>query len=355
MSDMNDWKEQLAKLRGSAAPPKDAKKDKPHKGKPSSKKPPGDRKSPPSRRSGGGRGDDRYFLPADTLELLQPELGSKRQKVDNFALLLNKCALFDDRPKQKKFILARPEERRRGVEGYRLTPNFHPAGVEQIAARHEQAINKLEIETVKLSPLTVDWRLIVGLGAESVYETSMTLHHIYGIPYIPGQAVKGVLRSWLILEHFTENKDGEFDLKKAEDRALGDPGFRRIFGAPEQNNLKACRGEIVFFDAFPTHLNKDSIQPDIMNPHYGPYYDNAKQPPADYHNPVPVTFLTVVNTTFEFFVGFKPLNAKTAEIQGGEFDGTTPLSLVQKLLPAALSEHGLGAKTAVGYGYFSQE
>lgn len=349
-----NWKEQLAKLRSSAAPPEDKTQDKRHKGRQASKKPPGGKKTPPPRRGGGGnRGNDRYFLPTDTLELLQPELGLKRQKIDNFALLLNKCALFDDRPKQKKFILSRQEERRRGVEGYRLTPNFHPAGVEEIAARHEQAINNLGIEVVKLSPLTVDWRLIVGLGTESVYETSMTLHHIYGIPYIPGQAVKGVVRSWIILEHFAEDKDGECDLKKAEDRALEDPSFRRIFGGPEQGKMKACRGEIIFFDAFPTHLNKDSIQPDIMNPHYGPYYDNAKQPPADYHNPVPVTFLTVVNTTFEFFIGFKPLDANKKKIQDGKFEGETPLSFVQKALPEALSQHGLGAKTAVGYGYFS--
>lgn len=37
-----------------------------------------------------------------------------------------------------------------------------------------------------------NWRLIIGLGGMHPQETSMTLHHIYGIPYIPGSAVKGV-------------------------------------------------------------------------------------------------------------------------------------------------------------------
>ncbi len=44
--------------------------------------------------------------------------------------------------------------------------------------------------------------MIVGLGNESVYDTSMTLHHMYGIPFIPASAIKGVIRSWIIAEMF---------------------------------------------------------------------------------------------------------------------------------------------------------
>ena len=46
--------------------------------------------------------------------------------------------------------------------------------------------------------------MVVGLGGESVYETSITLHHIYGIPYIPASSIKGVVRSWIITEVFGE-------------------------------------------------------------------------------------------------------------------------------------------------------
>src|SRR6185369_614959 len=35
-------------------------------------------------------------------------------------------------------------------------------------------------------------RLIVGLGVESVLETSITLHRTYGVPYLPGSALKGL-------------------------------------------------------------------------------------------------------------------------------------------------------------------
>ena len=37
----------------------------------------------------------------------------------------------------------------------------------------------------------VQGRLSIGLGAEGVLETAITLHHTYGVPYIPGSASRG--------------------------------------------------------------------------------------------------------------------------------------------------------------------
>lgn len=44
-----------------------------------------------------------------------------------------------------------------------------------------------------------------------------------------------------------------------------------------------------------------------MTPHYGPYYSDAsgKTPPADYYNPMPIKFLTVEKTKFEFHLASK--------------------------------------------------
>ena len=64
----------------------------------------------------------------------------------------------------------------------------------QIVTRHHHGIEALNLSLSSCEG-TIDWRLIVGLGNESVYDTSMTLHHVYGIPYIPASAVKGVVRS----------------------------------------------------------------------------------------------------------------------------------------------------------------
>jgi CRISPR-associated protein Cmr6 len=282
---------------------------------------------------------ENYYLPADTRHVLDRQLINqnrvvREQQIDNFALLLNKCAYYDSDPKSPKFLLYR----KNAIE---LKPVFDRDMLKAVNERHRTTIDNLNF-TIKKFSLETDWRLIVGLGNESVYETSMTLHHIYGIPYIPGQAVKGVVRSWIIVDTFGGS----------ENNALQDPGFCDIFGCPaESAHGEARQGDVIFFDAFPTTLEQDSIQADIMNPHYGPYYSDGK-PPADYHNPVPVNFLTVQNTTFEFYIGIKQRHNLPIRDEKSRFTGQTPLAIVAEWLPKALIEHGIGAKTAVGYGYF---
>lgn len=44
------------------------------------------------------------------------------------------------------------------------------------------------------------WRLLVGWGDNPTMEAGLTLHHLYGIPCIPGSAVKGVLHHVAELE-----------------------------------------------------------------------------------------------------------------------------------------------------------
>ena len=171
---------------------------------------------------------------------------------------------------------------------------------------------------------TVDWRLIVGLGSEHVQETNMTLHHIYGIPYIPGSAVKGVLRHWWLNEDFADNK-GKID----EKRALKDRDFLSVFGSQEQ------RGKVQFLDAYPGEVY---FAIDIMNPHYSKYY-NRKEPPTDHQDPKPINFLTVEETTFRFV--FLSKEGRPLKKLGDRFQN-------------ALALKGIGAKTAVGYGYFDK-
>ena len=173
---------------------------------------------------------------------------------------------------------------------------------------------------------TIDWRLIVGLGSEHVQETNMTFHHIYGIPYIPGSAVKGVLRHWWLSRDFSDNKG-----KINENSALKDTDFLKVFGSQEQ------RGKVQFLDAYPTGAVHFAI--DIMNPHYSKYY-NGEEPPTDYQDPIPINFLTVTETTFRFV-----FLAKEQE----------PLDKLEARFEEALEIKGIGAKTAVGYGYFNKD
>lgn len=301
------------------------------------------------------RVDDSYdsnltFLPEDTrlaLADINPE---------NFFLKWQKAARFVQgrTPEKDKFMFFKRE--RKG-DNFKIRPNFGNIDFGQLAAR-ELNIAKTWMgdNQIKSIAFTTQWRMVQGLGLESVYETSMTLHHVYGIPYIPASTLKGVVRSWIITNAF-EGK---------EERALSDPRFCDWFGCPTElvvdNNgvrqrhasfyKEARKGELVFFDTYP--LRTPQLSVDIMNPHYGPYYsDKTNQtPPADYHNPVPVFFLTVEHTPFQFILGSKQeFLYQTIKNQEMENSNWT----IFDWLKSALTDHGIGAKTAVGYGYMKSE
>lgn len=304
-------------------------------------------------------------LPFDTRGLL------KLANIDNLSLKINKTAnfIFNSEKQKEEVVLYKTEfkDKSNGNEWKKfnigLDIKFSRDDFAKIGLRHKDSISKLlGVNNIKSSFFSPDWRLIVGIGHESVYETSITLHHIYGIPYIPGQAVKGVTRSWIITEIFG-GKEGNKD-----EGALSDKLFCRIFGSPKDSIRGEHQGSVMFFDAFPLIVPK--LEVDIMNPHYGDYYgkktvNGEPVPPADYLKPVPIPFLTVgKGTNFEFIAGMKkPLRAKDVLPEGQtspiiskckdlNLDSTLP-EVAMTWLRKVLTEHGIGAKTAVGYGYFT--
>ncbi len=297
-----------------------------------------------------GEPENSYHI-TDSLDIPKTKLPSNTKdalknfkNIDNFNLKLNKAARFEENKKDSKFEFFKTD---RGKVIYQIKPNFSESMIKAISKRYYNSIQRLNVKLSGELILKPDWRLIVGLGNESVYETSMTLHHIYGIPYIPGSAIKGVVRSHIITEEFGEDKNGSLDLKHAENRALQDQGFCDIFGCPKESFYQESRqGKVIFFDALP--LSKPTIKPDIMNVHYPDYYGGNK-PPADYQNPKPIYFLTVEDAGFEFIIGIKEKD--NTAIQKGIFEGKYPLEVGYEWMKKALNEHGIGAKTAVGYGY----
>ena len=191
------------------------------------------------------------------------------------------------------------------------------------------------------------------------------MHPVFGFPYIPASAINGILRSWIINEVF--DTDGQNSDKKAFTSRL----FCDLFGCeatPDGFYTKENRkGHLIFLDAYPS--SGVSIEPDVMTPHYGEYYNTeGVVPPADYLNPNPILFLTVVNTSFVFRIGIKEkYNRRLVDYTGDEL-ATASLSaklnrrnltgddLLNKMalnwLKDALQFSGIGAKTAVGYGRF---
>ena len=240
------------------------------------------------------KNENNFRVPNDTCLII------KNHYIDNFNLKLNKFTLFNDKDEAK-------------IKDQKINENFFQEKWKEFynlkIDNYYQNLQKLNLFFSETIELETNYRLLIG-AEESIYETSIRLHHIYGIPFIPSSAIKGVVRSYIELE----DKLGK---------------WIDYFGSEEK------KGKIVFFDAFPT--TKPKIKVDVMTPHYNHYYNEGKAPTDD-QNPVPINFLTVEDTKFNFFIASKE------QIEQEFID----------LFKKALTEHGIGAKTAVGYGYFKE-
>lgn len=203
--------------------------------------------------------------------------------------------------------------------------------VKQVAARREQAMLALRaaghtVARLRAEPL---WRLAIGLGNRgNAHEIGMSLHGTYGWPVIPGSSLKGLAASWAV-------QSGVKDEEIA--RIFGAP---RIGGTGESRQAGAARGSVRFLDAIPAGA-RARVTVDVLTPHVKPYYDSTAKdsrkrpvPPAEHHNPVPVSFLTISG-------------AFAVDLYGPEED----VNQAAQWLADAGDELGAGAKTAAGYGY----
>lgn len=186
-------------------------------------------------------------------------------------------------------------------------------------------IQELAALGAKMQSAHVKTRMIVGLGDESVLETAITLHRTYGVPYIPGSALKGLAAS------YARQRLGE-DWQK--DSQTND-AYKVVFGNTDD------AGYITFFDALyipGTGFNHRSLYPDVMSVHHRNYYLNPAFPPADWDDPNPVPFLTA---TGSYMIA---LAAPELDEQDTWIERTFTI------LGRALEEMGVGAKTSSGYG-----
>ncbi|MCX7948318.1 MAG: type III-B CRISPR module RAMP protein Cmr6 [candidate division WOR-3 bacterium] len=285
---------------------------------------------------------DNKYLPSDTYRIISSigVIQNNQYGNYNFYYIFNLPQIVGDPPEK---IRIRDE-----IEKFRWDTNT----LTNIEKRVDKIVNSLSNSGLFYVELLAEckWRLIIGLGASHPQETSMTLHHIYGIPYIPGSAVKGVTRHWSIRKfadqvyQTTKQKNQTFEeilkelskaLENGEDNIdIEINGIRfsdliQIFGTQRQ------AGKVIFMDAYPVEDIKLAM--DIMNVHYSDYY-SGDEPPADWQTPVPIKFLTVEKTKFKFIILSR---------------NEVLLSKAEKLLKEALEYHGIGAKTSLGYGIFS--
>ena len=185
------------------------------------------------------------------------------------------------------------------------------------------------------------WHFVTGMGNPHPVENGFAWHPTLGVPYLTGAAVKGLIRAYI------ENHLDADDKSKKE---LLLNWFGSTSKQPNDKDYQAQGGTLIFFDALPTQ--PVTLGVDIMTPHMGDWYaDGAKAQkvgtpdavPADWHDPVPVTFLVAKEITLLFSFALRP----TAPPQD---KAAIKLDDVAYVLEQALQYAGAGAKTATGYG-----
>jgi len=273
----------------------------------------------------------KMLIPADTSKYFNVPAGLRVDEIENLALRYNKYLIYEE---DKKL-----HETNFKDENFAQW-KFDEGEIKVVASNLIDAAKSVSTTEPLILPLSTDWRVAMGLGAASVLENALSFHHVYGFPYIPGQSFKGAIRSFVINMYFGSESD-----------ALQNVRFCTLFGSDDKGVTKERAGELIFFDVYPSTAPK--IEMDILNPHYPDYYrDKNPKPPGDYYSPVPVNFLTVKATTYNFIV-FIPKDGDE-KIEDKIWGSTTKQKLVTEWIGKALSIFGIGAKTAVGYGRFSK-
>ena len=215
-------------------------------------------------------------------------------------------------------------------------------------AAHEHHINASKIEVSKLYNKSYKYwqkkqiengdnsqcwigklenRLFLGMGEASPLEAGITLHHIYGVPFIPGSAIKGVL------SHYAK----AISIEKAIQQIL--------FGKEANATEKADSGEagyIIFNHAWwiPDGTSFP-LAAEMITVHAEKYYQKKGgegTPHPDFESPNPNPQIAIQGS-FMF------------SVEGSKEWANYAIKLLQQ----AMCDWGIGAKGSSGYGYFFDE
>ncbi len=268
-----------------------------------------------------------------------------RDKGEHVGLMLSRYLQIRVQDAEKKHPAERCALYKAAIDAAKAAESVYKPAYERHCQHLQQA------QPYKGEDFAVEGRLIVGLGGENVLETGITLHHTYGVPIIPGSALKGLAshycdQIWGNEETYVENSATRIEAHKFK---LGGEWHRAIFGVTDDS------GHIIFHDAWSTPGSlkgdgKHGIILDVMTPHHGDYYVGKDTTgrlfpaPTDFDDPNPVTFLSVTGV---FHV------AISCGVAGGE--GEKWVKLASQLLTEALDHWGVGGKTNAGYGRLKKE
>lgn len=190
----------------------------------------------------------------------------------------------------------------------------------------------LRVEAVAVAPFAT------GLGNEHPLENGFAFLNPYGLPYLAGSGVKGVLR-----KAAGELADGLFGGTEGWTYAAIDA----LFGSANERDDTGRRGALIVWDVLP-EIAGDALKVEVMTAHQRHYLQD-RESPHESGQPNPINFLAVPpKSHFDFHIQCDlPFLARTAPDLA--VDGRWK-QLIESALKHAFDWLGFGAKTAVGYG-----
>jgi CRISPR type III-B/RAMP module RAMP protein Cmr6 len=186
-------------------------------------------------------------------------------------------------------------------------------------------------------------RMIVNHAGGVIENAGLALDRNSGAPFIPGSTIKGIARAGAGISG-----------AKPEEVAL-------VFGwAPNRNQetdipltlpVNAFGGSVAFLPAYPTGIAR--LERDIVTVHHPEYYAGKRPVALDDESPILNEF-PVVAAGAEFQFILAPVGAARIAVMGDllKLAGCNVLAKAKEWLIAGLTQHGVGSKTAAGYGWF---
>ena len=193
----------------------------------------------------------------------------------------------------------------------------------------------------------LEGRLAINLADSLIQNAGICLDRLFGLPYIPGSAIKGVCRHAALANLMAAGDEEKPALLRAFCATFGtsstdfEVGDLRLYRHLNSKNTYDQKGAISFLPAYP--INEARVVVDLTNVHYPDYYKTGNQTDLAKENPRPNPFPAVeIGAQFAF----------TVLLNGIDSDHAL-LDHAFRWLESALTINGLGAKTASGYGWFS--
>jgi len=226
--------------------------------------------------------------------------------------------------------------------------------MQQLQTRQQALLAGYGDAAVFMLPAQSTAPFTTGLGNEHPTENGFAFLWPYGLPYLPGSGVKGVVRqaareladgSWGEVPEW--NKALTWSVKSGKDN-IELSSMDVLFGKESKDGqTQHFHGVLAFLDVIP-EIRSGKLAVDIMTPHQKHYYQDG-QPPHDSGEPTPIVFLTVPpNSAFQFVITCD--HARLARIAPELARNDQWKHMLQRAFEHAFDWLGFGAKTAVGYG-----